>query len=392
MAAAAAEDGSEEKLDLHGLTTVEAEAGVVHLWRVRGLGLCTPGGGRLHLIAGAGNHSGPRGPRLRPAVQRLLDGWRVQYVAMTGAFSVACTGPRPFTGWKSKWQLPRRAAGAHHRTVSSKERATVRNKKRLASPCALRIRQSSCELKPSFRRACCSAPSGRDRRDAKRAVHLTAAEKRVAARNGVHRPRRQRRQRQRHRWCDLPSIPFPFPTPPARPHRLMGTRALPSTLMKSITRGRKAASSPFYDQDVQAEAVLPARVLQRQLALWSVAAAPAANALPRGSWRSGSWLLTLEVGGAAATLGVTTPRGVRRRWETTTAVIQRAQVGDGGRTPLGYGRRLIRRPPRPRVTNATAAYTLAVLPGLPAPLAMLLRRQSEGRPRQPAQPLCYARW
>lgn len=92
VAAVAAARGTEGEVDLHGMTVSEAKAVVTQLWLCCGLGQQSHHGGDILLITGAGHNSGPKGPRLRPAVQRLLDDWEVEYEEREGAFSVACAG------------------------------------------------------------------------------------------------------------------------------------------------------------------------------------------------------------------------------------------------------------------------------------------------------------
>lgn len=94
VAAVAAARGTEGEVDLHGMTVSEAKAVVTQLWLYCGLGQQSHQGGDILLITGAGHHSGPKGPRLRPAVQRLLDDWEVEYEEGEGALLVACAGPQ----------------------------------------------------------------------------------------------------------------------------------------------------------------------------------------------------------------------------------------------------------------------------------------------------------
>lgn len=94
VAAFAAKDGTAGDVDLHGLTVSEAVVVMTELWRDCGLGRQSGYGGEVLIITGAGHHSGSRGPRLRPAVQRLLDDWDADYDEEEGAFLVACAGPR----------------------------------------------------------------------------------------------------------------------------------------------------------------------------------------------------------------------------------------------------------------------------------------------------------
>lgn len=71
------------EVDLHGLTVREA-VGVA----TRRLNALRPGE-RVRLITGAGRHSGPGGPKVRPAVEELLRTRRARYVADgPGAFVV----------------------------------------------------------------------------------------------------------------------------------------------------------------------------------------------------------------------------------------------------------------------------------------------------------------
>ncbi|OSX81369.1 hypothetical protein BU14_0022s0088 [Porphyra umbilicalis] len=63
------------EVDLHGLTVREA-LGVAS----RRVDALRPGE-RLRLITGAGRHSGPGGPKVKPAVEELLRARRVRYVA-----------------------------------------------------------------------------------------------------------------------------------------------------------------------------------------------------------------------------------------------------------------------------------------------------------------------
>ncbi|GAB0489968.1 hypothetical protein MMPV_001195 [Pyropia vietnamensis] len=71
------------EVDLHGLTMREAVS--VATRRLNAL----QQGERVRLITGAGHHSGPGGPKIRPAVEELLRTRRARYVAEgPGAFVV----------------------------------------------------------------------------------------------------------------------------------------------------------------------------------------------------------------------------------------------------------------------------------------------------------------